>query len=196
MRGRLLRYLFLPLCLAVLSPSLRAQEKRDSLARLVSAQSAQLIEEGSVQYRKVIGPARFLHNGTYLVCDTALWNVNTNIIDAIGHVQLIQDRTRLTSQTLQYVVDDDLAKFRGSLVQLEDKDHNILRTKYLDYNTKDSVAIFQNGGAMRDKDGQIIESQYGSYDGKAGLFIFNDEVNMFTDSAFVRTSRLKYSIRN
>ena len=193
MRGRLLRYLFLPLCLAVLSPSLRAQEKRDSLARLVSAQSAQLIEEGSVQYRKVIGPARFLHNGTYLVCDTALWNVNTNIIDAIGHVQLIQDRTRLTSQTLQYVVDDDLAKFRGSLVQLEDKDHNILRTKYLDYNTKDSVAIFQNGGAMRDKDGQIIESQYGSYDGKAGLFIFNDEVNMFTDSAFVRTSRLEYN---
>ena len=193
MRGRLLRYLFLPLCLAVLSPSLRAHEKRDSLARLVSAQSAQLIEEGSVQYRKVIGPARFLHNGTYLVCDTALWNVNTNIIDAIGHVQLIQDRTRLTSQTLQYVVDDDLAKFRGSLVQLEDKDHNILRTKYLDYNTKDSVAIFQNGGAMRDKDGQIIESQYGSYDGKAGLFIFNDEVNMFTDSAFVRTSRLEYN---
>ena len=159
---------------------------------LVSAKSAQLIERDGESWRKVVGPARFLHNDTYLLCDTALWNVNTNIIDAIGHVRIIQDRTQLTSQTLQYVVDEDMAKFRGSLVQLEDKDKNTLRTRYLDYNTKDSVAIFQNGAAMRDKDGQIIESQFGTYDSKASLFVFNDQVNMFTDSIFIKTSRLEY----
>jgi len=93
---------------------------------------------------------------------------------------------------LQYVVDDNLAKFRGSLVQLEDKDRNTLRTRYLDYNTKDSVAIFQNGASMRDKDGQIIESLYGSYDSKASLFVFNDKVNMYMDTTFVKTSRLEY----
>ena len=112
-------------------------------AALVSAKSAQLIERGGESFRKVTGPARFLHNNTYLLCDSALWNVTTNIIDAVGHVQIIQDRTRLSSGSLQYVVDDDLAKFRGGLVQLEDKDKNTLRTRYLDYNTKDSVAIFQ-----------------------------------------------------
>jgi hypothetical protein len=121
-----------------------------------------------------------------------MWNVTTNIIDAIGHVQIIQDRTRLSSGSLQYVVDDDLAKFRGGLVQLEDKDKNTLRTRYLDYNTKDSVAIFQNGASMRDKDGQIIESLYGSYDSKARLFVFNDQVNMYMDTTFVKTSRLEY----
>ena len=169
-----------------------AQERKDSLVTLVSAKSAQLIERGGESFRKVTGPARFLHNNTYLLCDSALWNVTTNIIDAVGHVQIIQDRTRLSSGSLQYVVDDDLAKFRGGLVQLEDKDKNTLRTRYLDYNTKDSVAIFQNGASMRDKDGQVIESLYGSYDSKARLFVFNDQVNMYMDTTFIKTSRLEY----
>ena len=190
---RKLAYLFLTaLSLGAAAVSARAQEDKDSLVTLVSAKSAQLIERNGESFRKVTGPARFLHNNTYLLCDSALWNVTTNVIDAIGHVQIIQDRTRLSSGSLQYVVDDDLAKFRGGLVQLEDKDKNTLRTRYLDYNTKDSVAIFQNGASMRDKDGQIIESLYGSYDSKARLFVFNDRVNMYMDTTFVKTSRLEY----
>ncbi len=190
---RKLAYLFLTaLSLGAAAVSAQAQEDKDSLVTLVSAKSAQLIERNGESFRKVTGPARFLHNNTYLLCDSALWNVTTNIIDAIGHVQIIQDRTRLSSGSLQYVVDDDLAKFRGGLVQLEDKDKNTLRTRYLDYNTKDSVAIFQNGASMRDKDGQIIESLYGSYDSKARLFVFNDQVNMYMDTTFVKTSRLEY----
>ena len=190
---RTLAYLFLT-ALFLASPAVSGwtQERKDSLVTLVSAKSAQLIERNGESFRKVTGPARFLHNNTYLLCDSAMWNVTTNIIDAIGHVQIIQDRTRLSSGSLQYVVDDDLAKFRGGLVQLEDKDKNTLHTRYLDYNTKDSVAIFQNGASMRDKDGQIIESLYGSYDSKASLFVFNDQVNMYMDTTFVKTSRLEY----
>ena len=190
---RTLAYLFLAaLSLGAAAVPAWAQDKKDSLVTLVSAKSAQLIERDGESFRKVTGPARFLHNDTYLLCDSALWNVTTNIIDAVGHVQIIQDRTRLSSGSLQYVVDDDLAKFRGGLVQLEDKDKNTLRTRYLDYNTKDSVAIFQNGASMRDKDGQVIESLYGSYDSKASLFVFNDQVNMYMDTTFVKTSRLEY----
>ena len=190
---RILAYsLLAALSFVTASSSVWGQGRKDSLVTLVSAKSAQLIERNGQNYRKVTGPARFLHNNTYLLCDSALWNVTTNIIDAVGHVQIIQDRTRLSSGSLQYVVDDDLAKFRGGLVQLEDKDKNTLRTRYLDYNTKDSVAIFQNGASMRDKDGQIIESLYGSYDSKARLFVFNDQVNMYMDTTFVKTSRLEY----
>ena len=114
---------------------LKAQAPDSSKVRLISAQSAQLLEKDGQNYRKVVGPAKFFHNKTYLLCDTALWNVSTNIIDAVGHVSIIQDQTRLSSETLQYVVDEDMAKFRGSLVQLEDKENNTLRTRYLDYNT-------------------------------------------------------------
>ena len=186
--GRPHRIEALLLLLTVAALPLRGQDK----VQLISAKSAQLIEKDGENFRKVVGPAKFFHNNTYLLCDTALWNVSTNIIDATGHVRIIQDQTTLTSETLQYVVDEDMARFRGNLVQLEDKDNNTLRTRYLDYNTRDSVAIFQDGAAMRDKDGQVIESLYGTYDSKAHLFVFNDQVNMYMDTTFVKTSRLEY----
>ena len=179
---------------------LSAQEKGsqvDSLVRLLSAQSMELIEKDGVDYRKVTGPARFLHNDTFLICDTALWNVRTNEIFAISNVKILQDQTVLTGDRLTYYVDRDLAEFRGSLVQLEDKDHNVLRTEFLDYNTRDSVAIFFNGGSMKDAEGQVIESRTGTYDSKAKTFTFSDNVNMFTDSVFVKTTNLVYdSARN
>jgi lipopolysaccharide export system protein LptA len=167
-------------------------ESQDSLVILVSSKSAQVVDVDGASYRKVIGPARFLHNDTYLLCDTAYWNVETKIIDAWGNVSILQEETVLTSDKLTYLIDQDLAQFRGSVVQLTDKDHNTLRTRHLDYNTKDSLAIFKNGASMRDKDGQIIESFNGTYDSKVKRFTFLENVNMFTDSIFVKTSELVY----
>ena len=66
--------------------SVRQSEPADSVVRLLSGKSAEIIEKDDVTYRKVVGPARFLHNDTYLLCDTALWNVDAKIIDAVGNV--------------------------------------------------------------------------------------------------------------
>ncbi len=172
--------------------SAQNQEEKDSLVVLLSSKSAQTVDLEGARYRKVIGPARFLHNNTYLLCDTALWNVETQIIEAWGNVSILQEETVLTSDKMEYIINEDVAKFRGSVVQLTDKDHNTLRTRHLDYNTKDSVAIFQNGGAMRDKDGQIIESREGTYESKVKKFSFANDVNMFSDSIFVKTKDLVY----
>ena len=178
--------------LAGLSLNAQNSEQKDSLVVLLSSQSAQMVDIEGNSYRKVIGPARFLHNDTYLLCDTALWNVDTRVIEAWGNVSILQDRTVLKSDMLTYLIDSDLAQFRGSVVQLTDKDNNTLRTRHLDYNTKDSVAVFSKGASMRDKDGQIIESMDGTYDSKKKQFTFSDKVNMFTDSIFVKTNTLTY----
>ena len=184
--------LVLPAVLSLKVSAQEQQEPEDSLVRLLSGKSAQLLEIDGMSYRKIVGPARFFHNNTYLICDTALWNVDTRVIDAIGNVQIIQDQTELQSEKMKYYIDTDLAEFRGDVVQLQDKDNNTLRTKFLDYNTKDSVAVFFRGGSMRDKDGQIIESQTGTYDSKIKTFDFATDVNMFTDSIFIKTNTLKY----
>lgn len=189
---RRVAYLF-SLLLFSLTATAQEKEPADSLIRLLHAEgSAELLEIGGQSFRKVVGPARFLHNNTYLLCDTALWNVDSKVIDAIGNVRIIQEGTVLESDKMIYLIDRDLAQFRGSLVELRDSDHNTLRTHHLDYNTKDSVAVFREGGAMRDKDGQIIESTDGTYDSKIKRFTFDRNVNMFTDSIFVKTSRLLY----
>ena len=162
------------------------------MVRLLQGKSVQIItdEEGRT-YRKAVD-ATFLHNDTYLICDTAYWRVDDNIINAKGNVQLMQEGTVLTSETLDYYVDDDLAQFRGGVVQLLDKENNPLRTRFLDYNTADSIAVFFQGASMKDKDGQIIESIDGTYNSKAKLFTFSGDVNMFTDSVFIKTTVLDY----
>ena len=170
----------------------RNRGQTDSVVVLMNAKSLELIEDVvGFHYRKAI-EARFLHNNTYLVCDSAMWNVDARIINAYGNVQIIQDRTVLSSERLDYLIDDDLAQFRGPLVQLLDKDGNTLRTRYLDYNTRDSIAVFERGASMRDKDGQVIESTEGTYDSKERLFTFERNVNMYTDSVYVSTKRLLY----
>lgn len=193
MRGPL-KFLLL-LALSVLCPMLLSAQGKgadsDSLVRLLSATSAETIEKGT-EIRKVIGPAVFLHNDTYLKCDTAFWYVNRDYIDAIGRVSIEQENTILTSDKMHYIINRDLAQFRGDLVELKDKEGNLLRTTNLDYNTKDSVGVFRTGGSMRDKDGNIIESNNGEYDAKAKIFKFRGNVNMFTDSVFVRTTWLDY----
>ena len=178
-------------CFPLFSQNDGGKADSDSLVRLLSASSAETIERGT-EIRKVIGPAVFLHNDTYLKCDTAFWYVDREYIDAIGRVSIEQENTILTSDKMHYIIKRDLAQFRGDLVELKDKDGNLLRTTYLDYNTKDSVGIFRTGGSMKDKDGNIIESVSGEYDAKAELFNFRGSVNMFTDSVFIRTSWLDY----
>ena len=54
-------------------------------------------------------------------------------------------------------------------------------------------AVFRNGGALRDKDGQIIESDDGHYYSKLKTFSFTNNVNMYTDSIFVKTDDLDYN---
>lgn len=188
------RSIFILLCFMHFSVLGHTQNKEsaDSLIRLVEAVSAHLMEIDSVSYRKVIGPATFLHNNTYLKCDTALWNVNANIIDAVGNVEIIQENTMLTSDSLKYDIPANLAMFRGSLVELYDKEGNILNTNYLNYNTRDSIATFYFGASMKSNDGKIMESDNGTYTAAEKKFTFEDNVQIFTDSVIISSVQVDY----
>ena len=192
MSFRRLAYSILLFLLPVVAQA-QFSERKDSLVRLLGCDKLLQEDVGGHSFRKALGNARFEHNNTKLVCDTALWDVDANVIKAIGNVRIIQNRTVLTSDNLDYYIGSSLAEFRGTLVQLQDKDKNTLRTRNLDYDTSDSVAIFRNGGSFRDKDGQIIESDVGRYDSKVKTFRFYKDVNMYTDSVFVKTDDLDFN---
>lgn len=166
---------------------------RDSLVRLLDAKSASLVDDMTGVYRKVIGPARFFHNNTYLLCDSAIWNVVTNVIDAMGHVQIIQQTTYLTGDKLTYLSDQSLAQFRGEIVHLYNKKGDQLKTKFLDYNTKDSIATFYDGGSLRDSKGSIIEGNSGTYNAGKKEFAFYTNVQMYSDSVYVRSDQATYN---
>lgn len=188
--GRLRTLISLLILLSVLP--LRAQDSRDSLVRLLQADMARLVEINGKEYRKVVGDAVFLHNDTYLYCDSAYWNVSEEYIDALGSIRIVQENTVLTGDSIKYVIPENTAKFRGHLVELVDRDSNVLRTNYLDYNTKDSVALFYRGGAMKDSDGNLIESITGRYSSPLERFDFIGQVEMFSDSLFFVCDTLYY----
>lgn len=174
------------------APLFGQNASQDSVFRLLEAERAEQYEKYGTQYRLVKGHARFLHNDTYLLCDSASWNVDSRFIEAFGNVQIIQDKTMLKSEEMTYWIDESKALFRGTLVELFDKDGNTLRTERLSYNTKDSVAVFEYGGSMKDRDGNVIESRKGTYDGKEGLFMFEDQVELYMDSIEIKTNQLRY----
>ncbi len=168
------------------------QKDNDSLVTLIQANSAKLVEIDGKPYREITGDATFLHNNTYLKCDVALWDVTENIIRAYGNVQVIQENTFLTGDNIDYIVDSNLAKVTGNLVELYDKEHNILRTNAIDYYTKDSVGSFFDGGVMQSSDGNIMESRKGYYYGKEKRFSFQGAVEVFVDSTFIVSDIIDY----
>ena len=188
-----LKTTFLLLFLIVVLP-LRGQQnlEEERYVRLIKANTAEMYQNESRNVRRITGPAQFLHNNTLIICDTAIWDVSLNTVDAIGNVKIIQNNTSLSGDRIHYIADSSLAKVRGHIVELMDKDSNRLRTYFLDYNTKDSVAWFYDGGAMIDKDGNIIESNSGYYDSKIERFKFITNVEMMSDSLVLKSDSLAY----
>ena len=84
----------------------------DSLVRLLNARYIEQVETDGRMARKAIS-ATFLHNGTYMFCDSAIWNVSFNQLEAYQNVKLVQDKTVLTSDNLTYYANDNIARFTG-----------------------------------------------------------------------------------
>ena len=122
----------------------------EDVFRLVDAASAQQFEDFGMNFRRVLGnPARFLHNNTFLLCDSAIWNVSAKFVEAFGNVRIVQDGTMLSSESAMYHIEQNTVRFNGPLVELVDKEGNTLRSDRMAYNTKDSVATYETGGAMK-----------------------------------------------
>ena len=166
--------------------------KADSVISLLNAEWAKLTKIGFTNYRLIKGPAAFYHNGAYLFCDSAAWNIDKEVIKAYGKVRITQDNTVLRSDSLTYLIQEDLAQFRGPLVEVFDNEGDTLRTNNLDYNTRDSLAIFRAGGAMKDKEGNVMEGNTGIYTSSHKTFTFQGNVQMFTDSIFLATEKMDY----
>lgn len=164
----------------------------DSIITLLNAEWAKLTKIGYRNFRLIKGPAAFFHNGAYMFCDSAAWDIDREVIKAYGRVRLVQDQTILRSDSLTYLINEDLAQFRGPLVDVFNSEGDTLRTNNLDYNTRDSLAIFRHGGSMKDRDGNVIEGTTGIYAAAHEVFTFQENVQMFTDSIFLITEKMDY----
>jgi lipopolysaccharide export system protein LptA len=187
---------FITIILSILPSFLFSQQQvqrpEKSLIRLIDAKSAVLTTSMGREYREIKGPAQFLHDNTLILCDSAVWDTQANIVDAIGHVKIIQKNTTLYSDNIKYLADQSLAQVRGNLVELVDNEGGRLRTNFIDYFTKDSIGMFYNGGCLMNKDSSFIESSNGYYYAKEDRFLFQMKVEMQSDTVLMKTDSLAY----
>ena len=142
----------LVVCILAGLTNLSAQEEKeqaDSLVRLLNAEYLEQYEEGDEQVRKAM-KATFLHNGTYLSSDSSLWYRNTNIINFLGNVKLIQGDAELTSEKLDYYVDEVRAE--ACVAPLEEYEKQNAYRDTPDGDSLDGVGEFFAGKRFRKRE--------------------------------------------
>ena len=109
------------------------QNPEERLVRLIDAKSAETRFIEGKDYRVIKGPAQFLHNNALILCDSAIWDVTLNVVNAIGNVKILHNQMTISSDQITYFADRSVAEVRGRLVELIDKESNKVRTHFLDY---------------------------------------------------------------
>lgn len=131
----------------------------------------------------LVGNVKFLHDGVYMYCDSALFYESTNSFDAFGHVRMEQgDTLSLTGDVLYYSGVDQLARCRYNVVLTHitgPGTSTVLYTDSLDYDRLYNLGYFFEGGRLVDGDNQLT-SDWGEYSPETKMSVFNYNVRLVT----------------
>ncbi|TCO07219.1 OstA-like protein [Natronoflexus pectinivorans] len=150
--------------------------------------------EGSERFGRnvqaLFGNVRFRHHNTLMHCDSAFFHRAENKMHAYGSIHIIQDDSiHLYGNILHYHGDTDIAMIREN-VRLVNNDV-VLRTEYLDYDRRNDVAYYFNGGLIESGD-NILESVYGYYYPRTEEAHFQKDVVVTNPEYFMYSDTLVY----
>jgi len=140
---------------------------------------------------RLIGNVLLSHNNVLLYCDSAYSYKDSNMVDAFGHVHIIQgDTLNLYGDRIKYEGDSKIARVRGN-VKLVNKSI-ILTTDELIFDLKENIGNYNTWGTIIDT-ANVLVSKIGRYYSNEDLFFFKDSVKV-TNKDFVLTAdTLKYN---
>lgn len=136
--------------------------------------------EGAARFGKnvqaLFGKVRFKHKETLMFCDSAFFHRDSNLVHAYGSIHVIQaDSVHLYGNVLHYFGNEDKAVVREN-VRLVNNDV-VLTTEFLDYDRRNNVAYYFNGGKIVSGDNQLTST--------LGYYYPNSEEAHFRDSVIV-----------
>jgi len=168
-----------------------------NLQVVVSQDKIELERAGSLEgaiingqnVKKLKNNVSFRQGDTKVYCDSAYFFSEINVMEAFGHVKIVQKGTTITSEYLKYYGDTKLLHFDGN-VFLKDKSMT-LSTPALDYNTKTKEANYDRGGTIIDKSAKLT-SDIGFYNMELKKFIFKRNVKLLDKDYDLQTDTLIY----
>jgi len=141
---------------------------------------------------RLIGNVQLLHNGALMSCDSA-YQFSSSEFEAYSRIVIVKDATYLYGDLLQYDGNTNIAKVRGKIVRLLDST-TVLRTQYLDFNTKENIGHFFNGGTIRNNT-NLLESMNGRYFSNEKLFVFTDSIELHNEIYDIKSNSGNYNTR-
>lgn len=185
---KLFRFLLLPVVIIWLSfrPA-QEPEKKSSRINIEHADYLEGAERFGKNVQALFGNVRFRHLNTLMHCDSAFFYRDSNRMEAFGSIHVIQNDTiHLYGKELFYYGNDEMAKVRKD-VRLVNKDV-VLTTQYLDYDRRNDVAYYYNGGKITSGENELTSSwgfyypQFEEVEFKNDVVVTNPEYKMYSDT--------------
>ncbi|MEM0938752.1 MAG: OstA-like protein [Bacteroidota bacterium] len=140
--------------------------------------------------RRLIGNVIFVQETSTMYCDSSLYYVKDNVMEAYGRVKIVDDSVTITSRKLIYNGNTRDANLREKVVYT--KGERKLVTDFLDYNMDTEVGNYFNSGTLSDST-NILESEVGYFYGLADYALFWTDVVLIAPDYTLETDTLRYN---
>lgn len=183
-------YLFVFICVAgAVNPQVGQQPKVTQI-KMLYADSLNFDKEFNADVHIARGSVVFLHDSTYMYCDSAYLYKSTNALEAFSNVRIEQgDSLFIYGDYLIYQGNTQLAKLRNN-VRMEHQDATLF-TDSFDYDRAKNIAYYFEGGMLVDSTNELT-SLYGQYLPATKEATFRKDVKLINDKIVLTSDTLKY----
>jgi len=143
--------------------------------------------------QRLIGNVKISHRNMVLFCDSAWSYQTTNSVDAFGNVHVItNDTVHMYSNMIHYNGNLSMAEARGNVILKDPK--LTLTTDSLDFDTKEQVGYYNNGGKIVDST-NTLTSIIGRYYSQNNELFFKDSVKLVNKDYVMNSDTMKYNTK-
>lgn len=146
--------------------------------------------EKGEKIRKLTGNVVFKQKTSTMYCDSSFFYVKDNIMEAYGHVKIVDDSVTITSKKLIYDGKSRTAQLRSNVEYKRGEQE--LYTDFLDYNMETEVANYFNSGELRDTT-NILVSEIGYFYAQENYALFWNDVKLTAPEYILTSDTLRYS---
>ncbi len=140
--------------------------------------------------RKLKDRVKLLHDGAFMVCDSAILFPQTNYLEAHGSVKITKgDSVDVRSEILKYNGDTKIAILERN-VRLKDKS-SVLTAPMMTYEVDNETGHFWDGGTLI-SDSTTLTSKSGTHFQKAGYAVFRGDVVLVSPDYTMYADSMKY----
>ncbi|UAY53378.1 OstA-like protein [Ferruginibacter albus] len=185
-------FLLLIICNRTAAQAPAAQDDTTRIIQIIQGKSLRqkTIDSGFV-IETIAGNVILKERGTLFICDSAVINHHTNVLEAFGNVHINQnDSINTYAQHLRYVGNDRIAWLDNNVKLVQNK--GTLYTQSLKYDLKTNIGDYTNGGKVINGK-TTLTSENGTYYADTKDVYFKNNVHLVDPTHEIITDSLLYN---